>query len=223
MEPVDLSGRKIGFLTVLRRSHSSSQGRWWVCQCTCGKEIERPAKALLRHERNGDRVSCGCHSYDNLIHETKHGLSKHPLHSVWRGIRDRCRNPHNAAWKWYGGKGIKVCSRWDDFQLFYNDISPMWKPGLTIDRIDPSKDYCPDNCRCITQREQTRNTTRNIKIGGVLLCDLAKQHGLNVYTVYSRFETNCPKELLFLPTKEYAKARAEYNELIKRKKDATEP
>lgn len=204
---IDLTGRKIGYFTVLGYHHSHC-GTWWVCQCSCGKKVVRPAKGLLRHERNHDMVSCGCHSKDNYQPHYRHGLSQHPLHGIWRGMRDRCRNPKNRSWKWYGECGIDVCARWDKFENFYSDMIGSWRPGLTIDRIDSQKGYSPGNCRWVSQREQTRNTRRNIKINGVALCDLAQQHGLNVYTVYGRYESGCDIEQLFLPCSEYRKARA---------------
>lgn len=205
-KPIDLTGKHIGFLTVLRYSHSHS-GRWWLCKCVCGKEITRPAKALLRHEREGDHVSCGCQSRANVQPWHTHGLSKHPLHAIWRGMRDRCNNPKNRAWKYYGGRGIRVCARWDDFQCFYDDMLPSWSPGLTIDRIDVNQGYSPENCRWLTRQEQTKNTRRNIKIDGELLKDLAIKNNLNIYTAYSRYETGCSLDQMFLPCSKYRKAR----------------
>lgn len=84
-----------------------------------------------------------------------HGLSKHPLHNIWRLMKNRCNNPKNKSYKYYGGKGIKVCDKWEnDFYTFYQwAISHGWEEGLTIDRIDHNGNYEPRNCRFITRVE----------------------------------------------------------------------
>lgn len=84
------------------------------------------------------------HSYDN------------PLYRTWRQIRKRCSNPNSANYKWYGGKGVSVCSRWDDFDVFVDDVGPHPGPGWTIDRISNDGDYEPGNVQWATMDEQNR-------------------------------------------------------------------
>lgn len=87
------------------------------------------------------------------------------LYSIWSGIKQRCNNPNSFGFRYYGAKGIKMCESWSkSFEAFsewsysngYTDKpehadDPIWGRAysLTIDRIDPTKDYCPQNCRWI--------------------------------------------------------------------------
>jgi len=82
----------------------------------------------------------------------KHGLSKHPLHTIWSHIKRRCTKTNDVNFKWYGAKGITICLEWaNDFKSFYDwCMKNKWSEGLSIDRIDNSKGYCPDNCTFIT-------------------------------------------------------------------------
>lgn len=88
----------------------------------------------------------------------KHGLTKHPLRNTWTNMRQRCNNPKNTHYSYYGGRGIKVCERWNSFPNFVNDMGDKPSPGHTVDRIDVDKDYSPQNCRWATKTEQVLNT-----------------------------------------------------------------
>ena len=95
----------------------------------------------------------------------RHGLSKHPLNAVWCGIKERCTNPNADNYKWYGAKGVAVCDEWMKFLPFYEwAIHNGWEAGLTVDRIDGTKDYSPSNCRLVTVRQQCRNRRSNVSI-----------------------------------------------------------
>lgn len=90
-----------------------------------------------------------------MVFVKRHGLSDNPEHRTWTRIRERCNNPSHGDYTRYGGRGIRVCERWDVFENFLADMGP--RNGLTIDRIDNDGDYEPGNCRWVTQAEQNRN------------------------------------------------------------------
>lgn len=93
----------------------------------------------------------------------KHGFAdKHRLYSTWKSMRSRCNNPNSGNYKYYGGKGIKVCSRWDDFRNFLEDMEETFEEGLTLDRIDTKGNYEPTNTRWATKKEQSCNNSRKV-------------------------------------------------------------
>ncbi len=78
-------------------------------------------------------------------------------YTSWQGARNRCNNPNNKRYEDYGGRGIKMCKRWQSFEMFIHDMGP--KPGLeySLDRIDNDGPYSPENCKWSTQKEQRLN------------------------------------------------------------------
>jgi len=106
--------------------------------------------------------------------------SDHPLYGTWTNMRDRCNNPNNKDYKFYGAKGIKVCERWASFENFVFDVNGLGeKPhGFTLDRIDGSKDYYIENCRWASKMKQARNQKmRNSNKSGVLGVNKMKDGG----------------------------------------------
>lgn len=80
------------------------------------------------------------------------------LWNVWYSMINRCRNPKNQGFKYYGGKGITVCEQWNDFSVFREWMSANgYQPGLSIDRRDTSLGYQPDNCHLIPTAENCAN------------------------------------------------------------------
>lgn len=78
------------------------------------------------------------------------------LRQVWYDMNDRCCNEKNDRYHRYGGRGIQVCDRWKDFDSFYQDLSPSYFPGWSLDRIDNDGDYTPENCQWLTVAENSR-------------------------------------------------------------------
>lgn len=81
----------------------------------------------------------------------------------WQCMRQRCRNPHDPHYRYYGGRGIKVCKRWDSFHKFVADVGKRPSPAFELDRIDPDKGYTPANCRWVTHLDNMRNG-RNVRL-----------------------------------------------------------
>ncbi len=190
----DLSGKQFGRLTVLGaadRNGCKDDRTRWHCQCSCGALCVVGGKNL----RSGTTSSCGClrrevakraASLLNAGKQPAEGRKKRsPEYSTWRAMSDRCANRKHHAWGNYGGRGIKVCERWqgaDGFANFLADMGPR-PQGTEIDRFpDNDGDYEPGNCRWATRKEQARNrrTNRLITHNGETHClaDWSKITGL---------------------------------------------
>lgn len=122
---------------------------------------------------------------------TTHGLSASPTYKVWQAMHQRCGNLNNPGFHRYGGRGIKVCDRWNSFENFLADMGE--KPaGMFIERVDNDGDYEPSNCRWATRSEQQRNRRNNrvVTHAGVTLClkDWALRVGMPPNTLYGRLD-----------------------------------
>ena len=97
----------------------------------------------------------------NTVHGESHN-NRQRLYTIWCGMRQRCSNPNREAYKLYGGKGVKLCDEWNDYAAFKTwALENGYKDDLSIDRIDPRKDYCPENCRWLTRSENTARANKN--------------------------------------------------------------
>ena len=90
----------------------------------------------------------------------KHGMSHSRLYQIWADMKNRCNNPNNPCYHRYGGRGICYSEKWETFQPFYEwAMQSGYRDDLTIDRIDNDGNYCPENCKWSTQKEQSQNKT----------------------------------------------------------------
>ena len=185
-------GTRFGRLTVIEEvePYISPKGdtcRKFKLQCDCGNITE----VVLRSLRAGLTTSCGC--FNEKAHTT-HGCSKHPAYVTYNNMMARCYNTESADYFFYGGRGIKVCDEWKD----HPEVFCAWadangyKKNLTIDRIDPDGNYCPDNCRWITNTEQQRNRRDNRQVIDTLtgkeyssVIEASEDTGISIWNIYN--------------------------------------
>lgn len=157
-----LIGKQFGRLKVISEATPTtykcgSRNSRSVCCCKCGN-IVVVLNMLLR---NGKTKSCGCFRkqiWKKLFRRHCHTLNykSTKTYCSWAHMIQRCTNPKNKRWKYYGARGISVCRRWRKFDNFLADIGE--KPaGLQLDRIDVDGDYTPSNCRWATVSQQMKN------------------------------------------------------------------
>jgi len=171
----DLTGRKFNLLTVVMQTgdYINPKGRHfarWLCRCECGNEVSVNGGDIVSNHTK----SCGCRKVAQLTKRaTTHGLSKHPLYSIWMGMKKRCYNSNTIHYRDYGGRGIVVCSEWlNNPKIFIKwGIENGYKAELQIDRRDNDKGYSPENCRFVTslvnnlnQRVREDNTSMYVGI-----------------------------------------------------------
>lgn len=159
---MDLTGKKFGRLTCIAyfpKDQNRSNG--WLCRCECGNE-KIVATADLK---KGSTKSCGCLRRETTgAQARKHGLShdkngrKPRLYRIWKQMRQRCLNPNDSAYARYGGRGITICSEWDDYTIFHKwALANGYRDGLSLDRIKNGGKYSPENCRWADDFQQARN------------------------------------------------------------------
>lgn len=171
---IDRTGQKFGRLTFVEYIGRDRYKTLWKFKCDCGNDYIGDAKAVS----SGNTSSCGCYSKESLIKRNqKHGLWKSPLYQKYQDMIRRCYNPDTTRFNDYGGKGVEVCKEWlkenNGFENFVNwslnngyvEYDPKKTPRKevpTLDRIDNSKGYSPDNCRWVKFKKQENNKSNNL-------------------------------------------------------------
>jgi hypothetical protein len=178
---VDLTGARSGRLTVLGPSHRNTHRQTvWRCACDCGVTTLVVGNSL----KNGHSTSCGC----TRGGRTTHGLSNSAEYKAWSGMWQRCTNPKESGYPAYRLR--RPPPEWRSFSTFYADMGPRPEGKESIERIDNSRPYGPENCTWATRSEQNRNKsgTLLVDIGSrsIPLVEACEILGLSYRLVYTR-------------------------------------
>lgn len=184
----DLTGQKYNRLTITSFSHIKDRNYYWNCKCDCGNEVVINIRSL----KTGTTKSCGCWNKETRsIRGVTHGMKDQRIYHIHENIKQRCTNSNNNRYKDYGGRGIKICEEWLQFETFYAWAqSNEYDNTLTIDRIDNNGNYYPENCRWVTPKEQTKNKRSNVMLtlGDKTQCamDWSKELNIKYETLIAR-------------------------------------
>ena len=182
LDMLDLVGKVYGKLTVTAVAHSKNYVYDVVCSCGNTAQVKR--YDLL----SGHTKTCGCWQ-----RPLKHGATDTKLYSIWLAMKARCLNPNATNYKWYGGRGIAVCSEWLDFTKFKSDMGEPPFDGATLDRKDTLKDYSASNCKWSSMVEQQNNRRSSVRYvyRGVnfTLKSLSEELGIKESTLAGRLYT----------------------------------
>lgn len=178
-----------GRLHILYKTNKKKSNKvLYRCRCDCGNEIEVPLSYLT----SGDTKSCGCLKSESTSKRMKtHGMSKTRFYRIWAGMVARCETKSANGFNIYGGRGIIVCDRWHKFENFKEDMYESYldhcekfgEKNTSIDRINSSCNYEPQNCRWATKLEQSRNTSRNVNIDNKCIAEICKDNNVPVASI----------------------------------------
>lgn len=193
-----LTGLRFGRLIVVSRGRNDKWNQTtWHCRCDCGAEKSISGANL----RKGNTASCGCYKIEkiaalNRTHGQSGALTKTTEYRIWANMVNRCTNPNNPAFKHYGGRGIRVCRRWQKFENFLADMGQRPSKSLSVDRKKNNEGYSKANCRWATQKEQARNARSNrlVEFNGdkMPLAQAAELVGARYRTVWWRLDQGWP-------------------------------
>ena len=184
----ELIGTRFGKLVLIKRQgYDKRRCRVFLCKCDCGNELVTSI-GILNRKKEPKRMCPDC-SYKTRL---KHGLAigdhtkHHPVYKKWRRMIQRTQAKDGRNYEMYSARGITVCERWKDAKNFVEDMSPSWKEGHSLERIDNDKGYYPENCKWIPMAKQARNTRRNKVYKGKSMAEWAEITGIKYSTLRSR-------------------------------------
>ncbi len=189
----------------------------YPCKCNCGNSVAVQGASL----KNGNTQSCGCLQKEAAAAlKLDHGLwdLSSRTYRIWLRMRARCYSRNNTAWKYYGGKGVKICERWQDYPAFLADKGEC-PPGMEIDRWpDKAGDYTPENTRWATRKQQCRNTSSNrvLTVLGVTGCvaELSEHFNIKSSVVSARLNRYgwTPEKAFMTPAQKRSARRPKVND-----------
>lgn len=193
---LDLSGQRFGKIIILERDENKSH--YWMAKCDCGREYSIAGGDLTRKNRKIN----SCHKCMFRAHNKSHAKTKTIEYRTWNSMIQRCTKPSHSSYKYYGARGVTVYPEWigaGGFEKFLNEVGQKPEGNYSLDRIDSSKGYEPNNLRWATIEQQNRNkkTNKHIRYAGMVKieADWAKFFGVGSSTLNSliRYHKNVNK------------------------------
>lgn len=210
---MDLTGMRFGRLVAIKPDGRMYNHAAWLCRCDCGNFRRHVVNDLT----SGRIISCGCYQREQVgkrmrAQKTTHGGRRTRLYTVWASMKRRCSSMTCKEYHLYGGRGIKVCEEWMDFEKFrkwaneHGYVENADRGSCTLDRINVDGDYCPDNCRWVDQKTQSNNRRKQkwIEIDGIVktLSEWADISGISYSTIQYRLGKGWDaKKAIFQPSK----------------------
>lgn len=197
---IDVTNRRFERLVAIKRIPrlNGRPGTVWLCQCDCGNFARASYTSLIRQNTR----SCGCLLRDIAkARVLTHGMTESTEYFIWSGMRQRCNNENAPAFKNYGGRGIRICERWNKFEHFLDDMGRRPSEKHSIDRIDNDGPYTPDNCHWVLSSKQVRNRRLSKKLYAFgktkLLIEWAEEYNIPYKKLWKRLHDGIePEEAL---------------------------
>lgn len=192
---INESGNRYTRLLVIKFAYTKNGKAYWHCKCDCGNEVDVTADSL----RRGNTKSCGCLHREIMSNvNVSHRMSDTRQFNIFLNIKQRCNNHNCKSYNNYGGRGIKCL--WSSFEEFWKDMGESYlqhcekygEDQTTLERIDVNGNYCKENCRWATWKEQANNTRKNhfIEVNGETLTmkEASEKYGIRYQTVHTRLK-----------------------------------